>query len=90
VRKSGAFAHYRYHNDLFPNLVFRRAYDALRTQAVDRADRHYVRLLHLATSTSESEVEAALSLTLEQRVLLSFDKVRDSHASASVATGTCA
>jgi len=42
-----------------------------------RADRHYVRLLHLAASTSESEVETALSLLLEQRVLPSFDTVRD-------------
>src|ERR1051326_1320494 len=77
VRKPGAFAHYRYRDDLFPSLVFRRAYDALRAHAADRADRHYVRLLHLAASTSESEVETALSLLLEQRVLPSFDTVRD-------------
>jgi hypothetical protein len=77
VRKPGAFAHYRYRDDLFPSLVFRRAYDALRAQTVDRADRHYVRLLHLAAGTSESEVETALSLLLEQRLLPSFDTVRD-------------
>jgi transcriptional regulator with XRE-family HTH domain len=77
VRKPGAFAHYRYRDDLFPSLVFRRAYDALRSQAADRADRHYVRLLHLAAGTSESEVETALTLLLEQRVLPSFDTVRD-------------
>ncbi len=29
VRKPGAFAAYRYREDLFPTLVFRRAYDAL-------------------------------------------------------------
>jgi transcriptional regulator with XRE-family HTH domain len=77
VRKPGAFAHYRYRDDLFPSLVFRRAYDALWAQAAERADRHYVRLLHLAASTSESEVETALTLLLEQRVLPSFDTVRD-------------
>jgi hypothetical protein len=43
VRKPGAFAHYRYRDDLFPSLAFRRAYDALRAHAADRADRHYVR-----------------------------------------------
>src|SRR5260370_18418780 len=66
VRKPGAFAHYRYRDDLFPSLVFRRAYDALNTQTTERADRHYVRLLHLAASRSESEVDAAIALLLDQ------------------------
>jgi hypothetical protein len=35
------------------------------------------RHLHLAASTSESEIEAAISLLLEQRVLPTFDAVRD-------------
>jgi hypothetical protein len=60
VRKPGAFAHYRYREDLFPSLVFRRAYDALREQRGDRADVEYVRVLHLAASTSESLVERVL------------------------------
>jgi hypothetical protein len=77
VRKPGAFAHYRYRDDLFPSLVFRRAYDVLQASAVERADRHYVRLLHLAASTSESEVETAIGLLLEQHVVPTFDAVRD-------------
>jgi hypothetical protein len=77
VRKPGAFAHYRYRDDLFPTLSFRRAYDRLQTEAPPRADREYVRLLHLAASTSEVEVEAALLLLLEQHVLPTFDAVRD-------------
>jgi len=77
VRKPGAFAHYRYHDDLFPSLAFRRTYDALQGAVPARADRHYVRLLHLAASTSESEVEAALALLLEQRAVPTFDAVRD-------------
>src|ERR1700738_61382 len=77
VRKPGAFAHYRYRDDLFPSLVFRRAYDALHTSTAERADRHYVRLLHLAASTSESEVEAGLVLLLDQGVVPTFDAVRD-------------
>jgi hypothetical protein len=77
VRKPGAFAHYRYRDDLFPSLTFRRAYDALSGQAPERADRHYVRLLHLAASTSESEIETALGLLLEQHIVPTFDVVRD-------------
>jgi hypothetical protein len=42
-----------------------------------RADRDYVRILHLAASTSEAEVEVALGLLLDQAVLPSFDAVRD-------------
>jgi hypothetical protein len=66
VRKPGAFAAYRYREDLFPSLVFRRAYDALRTRRGDRADVEYVRVLHLAASTGEHAVEQALSALLER------------------------
>ena len=77
VRKPGAFAHYRFRDDLFPSLTFRRAYDALCAQVPETADRQYVRVLHLAASTSESEVDAALGLLLEQHVVPTFDTVRD-------------
>jgi hypothetical protein len=77
VRKPGAFANYRYRDDLFPTLIFRRAYDALQTAVAEQADRHYVRLLHLAASTSETEVEMALGLLLEQGTAPLYDTVRD-------------
>lgn len=77
VRKPGAFAQYRYRDDLFPTLTFRYAYDALCTHQPARADREYVRLLHLAASTSEGDVEAALTLVLEQHLAPTFDRVRD-------------
>jgi hypothetical protein len=77
VRKPGAFAAYRYRDDLFPSLLFRRAYDQLRQHCPGRADREYVRLLYLAASTAESEVETALSLLLEAEVVPTCDAVRD-------------
>ncbi len=77
VRKPGAFAQYRYRDDLFPSLLFRRAYDQLLAQLPQRADQHYVRILHLAASTAESEVEAALSLLLESDTLPTVDAVRE-------------
>ncbi len=77
VRKPGAFAQYRYRDDLFPSLVFRRAYDRLVAQQNGRADQHYLRILHLAATTAESEVEAALSLLLESDTPPTVDAVRD-------------
>jgi hypothetical protein len=77
VRKPGAFAHYRYRDDLFPSLVFRQAYDLLTERRPERADREYVRILHLAASTVEAEVEAALALLLEQQLTPTFDAMRD-------------
>lgn len=77
VRKPGAFAQYRYRDDLFPSLLFRRAYDTLTEAVPERADREYVRVLHLAASRSEAEVEAALVLLLEQPAVPTFDAVRE-------------
>jgi hypothetical protein len=77
VRKPGAFAHYRYREDLFPSLAFRQAYDALCKHVPQRADRHYVRVLHLAATISESEVETAITLLLENSQTPTFDAVRD-------------
>jgi hypothetical protein len=64
VRKPGAFARYRFREELFPSLVFRRAYDALVDARGERADVEYVRILHLAASTMESQVEAVLEALL--------------------------
>jgi hypothetical protein len=65
VRKPGAFAQYRYREDLFPSLEFRRAYDCLQGKCAGRkADVEYLRILHLAASTMESEVAVALELLL--------------------------
>jgi len=60
MRKPGAFARYRYREELFPSETFRRTYDALCTWRGERADVEYVRVLHLAASTLESTVERAL------------------------------
>ena len=77
VRKPGAFAAYRYRDELFPTTTFRLAYDRLRTYWPKRADVEYVRVLHLAATTSESEVETALSLLLETATLPTFGAIRE-------------
>jgi hypothetical protein len=65
VRKPGAFARYRWREELFPSLVFRRAYDALRSRLGERADTEYVRILHLAASRGTVGVEQALCAFLD-------------------------
>jgi hypothetical protein len=77
VRKPGAFAQYRYRDDLFPTLTFRRAYDTLVQAIPHRADREYVRLLHLAATTSEAAVDVTLADLLGQHRIPTFDTVRD-------------
>jgi hypothetical protein len=64
VRKPGAFARYRFREELFPSLVFRRAYDALVDARGERADVEYVRILHLAASTMQADVERAIETLL--------------------------
>jgi transposase len=77
VRRPGAFPRYRYRADLFPGEVFRRAYDTLTGALPERmADIEYLRILHLAARTMESEVEAALSLLLEAEELPRSDQVK--------------
>ena len=53
VRKPGAFARYRFREQLFPTRHFRLAYDALRGWRGERADVEYVRILHLAATTTK-------------------------------------
>ena len=77
VRKPGAFRLFKYREDLFPTLTFRRAYDALCKKLGDRrGSLEYLRTLHLAASTTESEVEAALELVLEEGMLFSMEQIK--------------
>ncbi len=77
VQKPGAFALYRYREDLFPSLVFRKAYDAFTGAGPSRqTDLEYLRVLHLAASTVEADVEAALERLLAAGVLVDADQVK--------------
>ena len=61
---------------MFPSLTFRRTYDALRASGSDRADVEYVRILHLAASTFEATVEAALLELLDAGTRPAYDAVK--------------
>jgi hypothetical protein len=77
VQKPAAFLRYRYREDLFPTVTFRRGYDEL-CKGLDerRADIEYLRILHLAASTMETDVDAALSLLLEANVRPTAEQVK--------------
>jgi len=77
VQKPGAFAAYRYHAALFPTTAFRYAYDQLQKELPGRSDAHYLKILHLAATISESEVEAALNLLEETQLTPTFERVRE-------------
>lgn len=76
VRKPGAFARYRFREQMFPTRTFRLAYDALCGWKGERADVEYVRILHLAATTMESEVDRALRRLLESGLSFDYAMVR--------------
>jgi hypothetical protein len=71
VRKPGAFARYVYRDELFPTVTFRRAYDVIQaSQPGIKGDVEYLRILHLAASTFEADVEDSLTALLAAGVAL--------------------
>ena len=83
VRKPGAFARYRFREQLYPSHTFRLAYDAMWSWKGERADVDYVRILHLAATTMECDVERALRRLLESRVRFDYAVVRQLAAPAT-------
>jgi len=77
VRKPGGFARYVYREEMFPSVVFRRAYDTIQTPHRGlKGDLEYLRILHLAASTLEADVEAALALLLADGRVITADAVK--------------
>lgn len=61
VKKPGAFASYRYREDLYPTTTFRMYHDLLlRRHGHKRGVRQYLRVLELAARNGEARVETAL------------------------------
>jgi len=75
VRKPGAFENYRYHADLFPTSRFRMAYDYLKGKNPAKADKEYLRILHLASKESQSGVDDALRFLFDQEKDISSGSV---------------
>ena len=74
IRKPGAFESYRYRDSLFPTSRFRIAYDLLQDTQPRSAAKEYLQILQLAAKESETAVDDAL------RVLLNEDEPFDCQA----------
>lgn len=77
VQKPGAFPRYRYRDEMFPSVIFRKAYDRLCEELTERsADMQYLQILHLAASTMEHDVELALQMLLEHKQRPAYEDVK--------------
>ena len=76
VRKPGAFARYRYREDLFPGVLFRVAYDELRRECPATADRQYLVILKTAADRGEQRVVGVLKALVEKGCSIRADSVR--------------
>ena len=75
VRKPGAFAGYRYRADLFPTSRFRMALDALQARDPQRGHKAYLQLLQLAATESETRVDEALRILIDEGRAIGFETV---------------
>ncbi len=68
LRKPGGFRNYRYHEDLFPQEVFRQAWEALNACMPPRkADMVYLRILKQAALGLETDIAQTLTLLLARK-----------------------
>lgn len=64
LRKPGAFANYRWREEMFPSPVYRAAYDWQERRDPSTAARRYLEILKLAADEGETAVENALEQLL--------------------------
>lgn len=77
VRKPGAFENYRYREDLFPTHRFRMAYDWLKKRKPATVNKEYLKILHEAAKGSETVVDEALRVLLDQERPLTLEAVKE-------------
>lgn len=75
IRKPGAFQRFRHRQQLFPQFIFRVAYDRLRETMTACADKEYLRILEMAALTGEELVAAALDELFEKGLEISAASV---------------
>ena len=84
VRKPGAFADYRYREEMFPSSYFRFAYDLLAKQHSKKvAEKMYLQVLKLAADESQQAVEDALRGCVTGGEAIDIDALRLQVAAAA-------
>jgi transposase len=77
LRKPGAFANYRWREEMFPSPAYRAAHDWLERRDPFTASRRYLEILKLAADEGETAVENALEqLLANHRAEVSAKEVR--------------
>lgn len=77
VRKPGGFERYKYREEMFPSPTFRQAYDSIHSpHAGIKGDVIYLRILHLAATTVEHDVEVALRTLLDNKKPIESERVK--------------
>jgi len=77
VRKPGAFANYRYREEMFPTSGFRIAWDMLRKDHTEKvADKTYVQILELAAHESQDAVADALRHLIATGEAIDVERIR--------------
>ena len=78
VRKPGAFDNYKYRDLLYPQLVFKQAYEILEANNSDTCVKLYLRILKLAKDYGEDKVSTLLKNELTDNPILTkvhIDKI---------------
>lgn len=77
VKKPGAFARYRYREELFPGIEFRRTYEVLHKHSNNdyKADLEYLRILKRAAEVNEEAVRGALQGLLADGIVPDADTI---------------
>lgn len=66
IRKPGAFDAYQHKAYLFPNLILRQAYDALKAHDSATASKRYCEILYLAKMQGEALVSSAVAALMDE------------------------
>jgi transposase len=76
IRKPGAFKNYRYRDAMFPTIRFRIVYDSLKQRYTEKsAAKRYLNILNLAAKESETAVDNALSIIIDENMDISKEQV---------------
>jgi len=76
IRKPGAFKNYRYLDAMFPTIRFRVAYDSLKQRYTEKsAAKRYLNILNLAAKESETAVDNALRIIIDENMDIDKEQV---------------